>query len=392
MDNNIDKNKIIASGFLCNIICIVFGLATIPIIGLFDNYRSYALIFYLYIISLSTVQILLSFLKGQEKLKLFAFGNILNTFMIAVFNLLFLLVFDMGILGYFLAYILSNCITTIYVLLFGKTRVHMTKKYIDYDLLKKMLSYSVVLIPTSFMWWIINSSDRIMISSYIGDSANGIYAISYKLPSLLTMLSSIFNQAWVFSAIKEKDDNMYEEYTNNVFEKLFLLLAFASIGLLGILIPLFKIMVSPEFFEAWKFVPILIIGFIFMTLSTFISTSYNVHKDSKGFLYSSIVGAITNIILNFAFIPFFGVYGAAIATLISYIAVFLYRWYDVKKYIQFKFKLSYLWIMIVIMINTSLIYRNWICVFCSSIISLLIIFVTNRDKIRDVINVIIKKE
>lgn len=89
-------------------------------------------------------------------------------------------------------------------------------------------------------------------------------------------------------------------------------------------------MVSPEFFDAWQYVPILIVGFIFMTLSTFISTSYNVHKDSKGFLYSSIVGALVNIILNLVFIPFFGIYSAAIATLISYIAVFVYRWIDVK--------------------------------------------------------------
>ena len=56
---------------------------------------------------------------------------------------------------------------------------------IDRCKLKEMIRYSIVLIPNTFMWWIMNSSDRVMVTYMIGAAANGIYAVSYKLPTLV---------------------------------------------------------------------------------------------------------------------------------------------------------------------------------------------------------------
>ena len=69
-------------------------------------------------------------------------------------------------------------------------------------------------------------------------------------------------------------------------------------------------------------------------MGTFLSTCYTVNKDSRGFLFSGITGAVINIMLNWIFIPKFGIHGAALATCISYISVFLYRVKDTKKYIK----------------------------------------------------------
>ena len=70
-----------------------------------------------------------------------------------------------------------------------------------------------------------------------------------------------------------------------------------------------------------------------MTLGAFVATSYTVHKDSLGFLISGTIGAIVNIILNFIMIPFWGATGAALATCISYIVVFVYRIWNTRKYL-----------------------------------------------------------
>ena len=54
---------------------------------------------------------------------------------------------------------------------------------------------------------------------------------------------------------------------------------------------------------------------ILTTLSLIhISTSYTVHKDSFGYLFSGSFGAVFNILLNFILVPVIGVYGAALAT------------------------------------------------------------------------------
>ncbi|MFQ9345439.1 MAG: polysaccharide biosynthesis C-terminal domain-containing protein [Coprococcus sp.] len=99
--------------------------------------------------------------------------------------------------------------------------------------------------------------------------------------------------------------------------------------------PFLKIYVSAEYYNAWKYTPFLIVGCVYLTLSTFVATSYTVHKDSFGYLFSGMFGAICNVFLNFLWIPRIGVYGAALATGISYIAVFGFRILNTRKYIKY---------------------------------------------------------
>ena len=99
--------------------------------------------------------------------------------------------------------------------------------------------------------------------------------------------------------------------------------------------PFLRFYVAREYYEAWKYTPFLTIGFVYLTLGTFIATSYTVHKDSFGYLFSGMFGAIFNVMLNSALIPIIGVYGAAIATCISYIFVFIFRIFHTRKYIKY---------------------------------------------------------
>ena len=71
-------------------------------------------------------------------------------------------------------------------------------------------------------------------------------------------------------------------------------------------------------------------------LSGNIGTLYAALKKTKGALITTIVGALTNIILNFIFIPKFGLYAAATSTVVAYIVVLIYRWFDIRRYINIK--------------------------------------------------------
>ena len=198
-----------------------------------------------------------------------------------------------------------------------------------------MAKYSVVLIPNSFMWWIMNSSDRIMVSSMVSVAANGIYAVSYKLPTLVSTLTSIFNQAWSYSAIREEGTVDESEYNNRIFRALTGIVMLIGIGILTISKPFLSIYVSKEYYAAWKYMPFLTVGCVYLTLASFMATSYTVHKDSFGYLFSGSFGAVFNILLNFILVPVIGVYGAALATCISYIAVFMFRVFHTRKYIKY---------------------------------------------------------
>ena len=91
------------------------------------------------------------------------------------------------------------------------------------------------------------------------------------------------------------------------------------------------------------------------------ATSYTVHKDSFGYLFSGMFGALFNIVMNFMLIPLIGVYGAAIATCISYILVFVFRLFHTRKYIKYNIKnKEFLLGSIILFLSAALMYvDNW---------------------------------
>ncbi|MDY4669396.1 oligosaccharide flippase family protein [Peptostreptococcus porci] len=335
LDRNTDKKQITKIGTYILLISAIIGLGIIPLCTFFDKIANYSIYVYLYVISLAASQLYLCDLRGKELLIYYSVGNILHTFLIAAFNIIYLVVLDHGIEGYLSAFILSNLITATYAIVVGKSYNSFTSHGINKHLLKDMTKYSVVLIPNSFMWWIMNSLDRIMVSSMVGISANGIYAVSYKLPTLVSTLTGIFNQAWSYSAIREEGAKDEAEYNNSIFRKLTGIVTLIGIGLILFSKPFLRFYVAKEYYDAWKYIPFLTVGFVYLTLATFVATSYTVHKDSFGYLFSGMFGAIFNIILNLLLIPSIKVYGAAIATCISYVLVFIFRIIHTRKYIKY---------------------------------------------------------
>ena len=124
-----------------------------------------------------------------------------------------------------------------------------------------------------------------------------------------------------------------------------------------------------------------------MTTGTFFGTSYYTEKKMKGNLISAFLGAVVNIIFNFAFIPKFGSAGATMAACISYITIMVYRFIDTQKFLKLKFwtiqntALLVLSGLLLASINIEHIYSEQI-----SIILYVLIFVINIKFILSMIN------
>lgn len=356
LDKNADHEKITLVGTRVFEFALIIGLLIIPICSLFDSISTYSVEVYFYIITLAASQLYLSDLRGKELLVQYSLGNILYSFLVAILNIIFLIGLHLKINGYLLGYIFANSLTALYAIIVGHSYTSfLPSKKLDKKLFTSMVKYSIVLIPNSFMWWIMNASDRIMVSDMVGVSANGIYAISYKIPTILSVLTNIFNRAWGYSAIREQDSSDEESFNNHVLNLLTSFVMLAGIGILAFTKPFLKVYVSDDFYSAWKYVPFLIVGSVYMTFGTFFATSYTVHKDNWGFLLSGSLGALLNVILNYLLIPKYGVYGAAFATCISYITVFLYRFINTKKYIKYNIHTKEFIVGSALLIATSII-------------------------------------
>lgn len=333
LDKDADYDQIMSIGVVLFVGSLVVGLAIIPLAQCIEGLSEYAIYIYLYTVSLAGSQILLCYLRGKEQLVEYAIGSIVQTAGIAGFNILYLLVLGQGLHGYFKAYIIASVITMIYAFFVGRVFGVLRRLRFNLDLAKEMIKYSVVLIPNTFMWWIINSSDRVLITALLGAAANGIYAVSYKIPSVVSVIASIFNQAWGYSAIHEDESEDRDSYSNTIYKGLVAISVISGISLLLIIKPFMGVYVEASYYEAWRYTPFLIIGNVFMTTGTFLASWYTVNKDSKGYLFSATCGAVVNVVLNLALIPLLGITGSALATCVSYITVFVYRVRDTKKYI-----------------------------------------------------------
>ena len=334
LDEDANYNKIMSVGITALLFSFIVGLLIIPFSGLARSLAPYSLLFYLFCVTQGICVVFSSYLRGKEKLTHFAICNIIITLTGALFNISFLVVLKTGVSGYFWAFIISYIIGSIYALFAGKINDVIRHFFIDTILAKRMLVYSIVLIPNTLMWWIMNASDRIMVTSMIGLSANGIYAISYKIPSAISTMSTVFNQAWSFSAIKEDKSEDRLSFNQRMYDSLFSAQILITGFLITIIRPFIRIYVSSAYYDAWQYTVPLLVGYFFMSLGTFFSVQYTVNKDSKGFLCSGTAGAIANVVLNFILIPLLGTMGAAIATMFSYICVCAYRAWDTQKYLR----------------------------------------------------------
>ena len=392
LDKNADHKMITRCGIYVLLVGSLFGIIIIPICKIFGSLSAYSIFTYFYVISSAFSQLFLCDLRGKELLLQYSIGNIINTLLIAVFNVVLLVAFSRGIEGYLMAYILANFITALYAIVVGKSLSKSQIRRINVPLLKEMVRYSIVLIPNSFMWWIMNSSDRIMVTGMVGIAANGIYAISYKLPTLVITLTQVFNQAWGYSAIREQNAVDESEYNNKVFKALTGFIMLVGIAILTFSKPFLRIYVSANYFTAWKYIPFLTIGCVYLTLGTFIATSYTVHKDSFGYLFSGMFGAVFNIVLNFVLIPIIQVYGAALATCMSYILVFLFRMVHTRKYIRYKINnVEFIGGTAILLLSSCCIYINGKIGFMAQVGLLVAAFFLFRDSWKPVILSIFRK-
>lgn len=336
LDRGADYRKIMSIGLVILAGATVIGLVLIPAAKLFPEIAEYGFLIYAYVITMGYSQVFLYYLRGQEKVTAYSVGNIIHTAVAAGLNILFLVTFHWGVKGYLLAYTCSNIASALYAAVVGRVDLAIRGFRLDSRLSRMMLRFSVILIPNTFMWWIINSSDRVMVAAMVGTAANGIYAVSYKIPSMLSIMSEIFNQAWSYSAIREHGSADEAEYHNRMYNNMVQTLIFITAGVLLVIKPFLKLYVSEEYYSAWTYTPYLLIGFLFLSLATFLATSYTVHKNSLGFLLSSMMGASINILLNLLLIPKIGVTGAALATCLSYITVYLFRGIHTRKYLKIR--------------------------------------------------------
>ncbi len=323
-----------------------------PILGLFDMFRGSVWLIVCYTAASSLHSLVSLYIRTKDHFRFYAVQGVINTLLVILFNLLFLLVFDLGVTGYVLSVAVADFVVFLLVFAVEKLwRDLVPFRLIPAKLWKDMLRYSIPLIPNTVFWWIISVSDRYMVSFFVGEGANGIYTAAYKIPTLITLVCQVFSQAWTYSSVLEDDKEERSEFFSRVFT---FYLAVLFVGASGIILfsKIFTgLLYHESYYECWRYIPVLTLATVFSSLVTFMGSVYSVSKKSLPAMLTVTAGAITNVVLNFllipdtlgkASLPGLGALGAAIATLISYMIVFTIRAATARKHVAFDMHLPLL--------------------------------------------------
>ena len=350
LDKNYDKKTVFSTGAVLNFIGLlpmVLIVPFIPALPFFKSVRGYMLLLMIYITTSSIRALCSQFVRAREMVKLFAFDGMLTTFMLLLFNLLFISHFGMGVRGFMLSTILSDLFSACFLFISARLKDFFSLKYFSREIAVYMLRFSIPLVPTIVMWTFTGFSDQIFIGNmhskkvFIGEGAAGIYSAASKIPNLISMLSTIFMQAWNMSAISENeagDRNVFYEKVYSAYESV---LFIGAAGLILFIKPVTAILINysvyPEYSTAYRYTPLLIAAAVYTCLDLFLASIYTATKHTKNAFLTIVFVSISNIFLNLLFIPIWGMHGAATATFLSYLLCFWIRIADARRFVPFKF-------------------------------------------------------
>jgi len=241
LDKNYDKRKVFSTSAVITVVGMIAMAVVVPllrVIPALDFLKGYTLLLIVYVTTSSLRMLCQQFVRSIDKVKLFSLDGIIATLTFFIFNVLFIPVLHWGIKGFMLATICSDFLSAVFLFTMGGLKKYTGIKYFNAKLVRVMMKFAVPLIPTIVMWTITSLSDRLFLkemhSDYhqLGESAAGLYDVANVIPGLISMVSTIFFQAWNMSAITENDSADRDRFYTKVFSAYEAMMFIAAAGLI----------------------------------------------------------------------------------------------------------------------------------------------------------------
>ncbi len=308
--------------------------------------------------------------RGLGQNRGYSNSAIFNAIANVVFVIFLLAVLDTGLLGLMISLNVALFVSFIYLIKSVSLLNNFKINRVDIIYIKEMLRYSLPMVPNSMSLWVMQVSDRLVVTGVLGIETNAVYAVSNKIPSLFALAYNTFNMAWQESASITVDDKDSEVYYSIIFNNLYSFL----VGIMAVLIALtpllFKILIRGSYDDAFYQMPILFLGIFFSSLSAYYGGIYIALKETKKVGLSSIIGAIINLVVNLLLINSIGLYAASVSTLTSYLVLTIYRMIDTKKMRSIKY-------------NWKIILGSLLC------LAVMLFFCYQRNDVLNIINFVL---
>lgn len=189
----------------------------------------------------------------------------------------------------------------------------------DKKLLKQLLIIAVPLFPNFLIYWIFNSSDKLMITNILNVGEAGVYSIGAKLGHASQLIYTAFAGGWQFFAFSTMKESDQVKSNSRVFEYLGAVSFITSVFVFALSNFIYRIFFMGDYIKGFIVAPYLFLAPLLQMLFQVAANQFLVIKQTWPNMFVLMGGAVINVILNLYLIPSIGIEGAAIATLLGYV-------------------------------------------------------------------------
>ncbi len=382
-DEIIERKKIISTSFyfllfsIVLVVVIIFGINKIYPIP-FVKWLSLYFIFYIVNFYLQRTA------RGLQQQKHFAISGVINTVIIGAVSVILLVVYNFKTDGLLIAYSAGAFSSMLYLLVGINFKNYLSISTFSTGLLKKLLFYSVPLLFDAVIWWTMNLSDRLILGYFEGVDDVGVYGVANRFAALLTFLNHIFYLVWQeYAIIKSRSSKNKAEFSNIFFQ--YLRVQFTGVILLLPAVKLFvNYFIEIDFQSSYLYIPALLFSAMFSSFAAFYGLFYQIDENTKGALYTSLIAGILNIVLNFIFIPIYGIWAAALTTLTSFMLLWIIRVFQFRDSITFSKNILIYSISVIGIVSISLVvyYQNILLLdYINLLTAAIFFFIINKELI-----------
>lgn len=312
-----DKYDVISNGFIIILLGIIIYSISFGVFSYIVNIE-YKILIFLYSIGIGIQYYYGVIARSLQKNSLYVISGSINSFLTIIFNLIFILAFNMGIDSLYASSVIGILVQVLII----EYRLRPISKFninkINFNLIKKMTSFSTPLSISTITQWLLTGLTQVAISLYIGTYANGLYTVANKFSSILILFSGVFQFAWNETAYDlANDENKKKYYSKGLNEFLRVTLFGSSIFILIIKL-IFPNFIDSQYSDALELVPIVLLGTTANSYSGFLGTIFLANKNSKNLTAATIISSIANIIGLIILIPLWGLYGAVLSLCIAF--------------------------------------------------------------------------
>jgi O-antigen/teichoic acid export membrane protein len=274
-------------------------------------------------------------------------------------------------------------------------RLYLRRPYVfDRSIWTSMMKYAGPVLVAGIAFTVNEVFDRIMLDwllpNDIAESEIGKYSACYKLTLFMTLFATAFRmgiEPFFFS--HSKSDNPQRAYAQ--ITNYFVILG--SVILLSVVVyaDVLKLIIVPnsEYWEAMSVVPIIILASFCLGIYHNLSVWYKVTDRTKFGAYISLIGAVLTIIINYAFIPYFGYVASAVATLVAYGSMVILSFFFGRMYYPIPYNHRKIIFYLVVSISFSMLSfyvfdRNLIIGSIFFILFLAMVYRLESDKLKQI--------